>query len=115
MTYAPGLTFEELLSDLFPWATFETDEGAFQEDREALWRAENCAWYDNETGEEHYLDPVPNSFGSPEGVVPVSSNGETDNYRVILSLNELGAAFILLDDHLNNDDDNLEDRTFTLE
>jgi hypothetical protein len=114
MRYAPGLSFEELLCDLFPWADFETDEDAYQEDQENRWRADNLTWYDNETGEEHYLEPVPASFDSPEGIVPVSSTGETENYRVILSLNALGKAFILLDNHLSDEDD-LEERTFTLE
>ena len=47
-------------------------------------------------------------------IVPISDNcGETEGYRLLLSLNELGKAFLMVDDSLSDKDD-LEDRIFTL-
>ena len=47
-------------------------------------------------------------------IVPICENGETEGYRFILSLNELGKGFLVVDDYLSDKDDDLEDRTFTL-
>jgi hypothetical protein len=48
------------------------------------------------------------------GIVPVCSNGETEDYSLILSLNELGRGFLVVDEHLEANSE-LEGRTFTLE
>jgi hypothetical protein len=109
--YAPGLSFEALLSDLFPWADFDTDEDAVERDDDSLGPEVSLADDDDGSGDEAGESDV--SVDWSDRIVPISSNGETDEYRVILTLNDLGKAFILLDDHLS-EQDGLEERTFTL-
>ena len=52
----------------------------------------------------YHTMPFSEFYEPPEGIVPISENGETEGYRLILSLNELGRASVLMDDHLREDD-----------
>ena len=113
-TYGPGLSFEELLNHLIPWADFEVDEEAYRAAAELLWMNDCYSWHDHETDKTYYTKPFEEYYEPPEGIVPVDSNGETETYRLILSLNQVGQAFIALDDYLADDDD-LEARIFTLD
>lgn len=83
--YGVGLSMEEAISHTIPWADYEMD-------------------YDSYEGDESTL---------PEGIVPISKNGEVERYRLILSLNELGKAFVKLNEYLS-EDDSIEGRVFTL-
>ena len=80
-----GLSMEEAISHTIPWADFDMDYDAFEEDLPTL----------------------------PEGIVPFSEDGEVERYRLILSLNELGNAFFELDKYLS-ENDSIEGRAFTL-
>lgn len=113
-TYGPGLSFEELLSHLIPWAGFEVDEDAYRDGMESRWMGDCYSWHDHETGKTYYTKTFAEYYEPPDGIVPVSSNGETASYRLILQLNQAGQAFIALDDYLADDDD-LEARIFTLD
>jgi len=75
-----GIGMEEVLSQTIPWAEFEMDYDAYEENRESV-------------------DDTP-----PEGIVPVYHDGEVEGYRLILSLNEVGKAFVELDKYLSEDD-----------
>jgi hypothetical protein len=44
----------------------------------------------------------------------ISENGETEGYRIILSLNKRGKSFFDFDEYLSKDD-YLDHRVFTLE
>lgn len=112
-TYAPGMSFQDFLSKLLPWANFKMDEEAYDNFMEDQWMTECYGWHDKETGKTYYTMPFSEYYTPPEGIMPVSDNGETQGYRLILELNELGKAFLVLDDYLNDEDD-LEQKTFTL-
>ena len=98
--YAPGVGIEEMLSHFFPWADFSLDEEAHEEGAREDWMSECYTWRDDETGEIYYSMPFDEWYKSEEGIVPVSENGETASYSLLLSLNEFGRSFLLLDDYL---------------
>lgn len=111
--YGPSLSLEELLEHLIPWAEFTMDEDAYEQFMEECWDCECYRGYDREDGVTYHTMPFSDFYEPPEGIVPVSENGETEGYRLILSLNELGKAFVLMDDHLREDEE-LWARTFSL-
>ncbi len=90
MLYNPGIGIEGMLEHYFPWATFTMDVDAY-------YQARDDGWYE-----------------TPEDIVPISDNGETESYSLILSLNEFGKSFLDLDDYLV-DQDSPEHIGFTLE
>ncbi|HEX9392209.1 MAG TPA: DUF4365 domain-containing protein [Usitatibacteraceae bacterium] len=92
--YAPGVGIEGMLEHFFPWADFAVDEDEYE-----LGAAEQEFDYE---------------YKPPKGLVPVSDNGETESYVLILSLNEFGKGFMLVDDYLA-DPDAPETIGFTLE
>ena len=97
--YGPGLSFEELLAHLLPWADFAMDEDAYTSFMEERWMDDCYLEHDRETGQTYYSRPFSEYYTPPDGIVPVSENGETEGYRLIVSLNELGKAFIVVDDY----------------
>lgn len=113
MTYGQGLSYEELLSHLLPWADFRMDHEAYEEFMRDKWMADCYSWYDKETDKIYYTRSFEEYYTPPEGISPISDNGETEGYRLILSLNEIGNAFLILDEYLREEDD-LEARTFTV-
>lgn len=113
-TYAPGLSFEELLKHLIPWADFNLDEEAYRDFMEESWMENSFMWYDNETGVTHYTMAFEEYYEPPDDIVPIGSNGETESYRLILSLNALGRSFLTLDNYLKEEDD-LGGRSFILD
>lgn len=100
--------YADVFRDLFPWADFDADEELFGGDLEYEFISETCP-YDSETGEflftdskefledyEKYLRELPKI--RPYEIVA----GEVARYRLILSLNKLGNAFIEVDKFLEN-------------
>ena len=118
MRYCPGMTFEELLAHLLPWADFRMDDDAYYDFLKDQWMTECYCGHDSESGENYYtmsFSEYREHYRAPDDeIVPISENGETEGYRLILSLNELGKAFLMVDDYLSDGDDIFEDRTFTL-
>lgn len=95
--------------DLFPWANFNVDEELYAEYQEDEFISATCP-YDSEIGEflftdseefqedyEAYLSELPK-------IRPYEiAAGEVARYRLILSLNRLGFAFVEIDKFLEND------------
>jgi hypothetical protein len=73
--YAPGVGIEEMLSHFFPWADFGLDLEA----------------------QEELYKPA-------DEIVPISENGETASYSLLLSLNEFGKSFLMIDAYLADPD-----------
>jgi len=117
MRYCPGLSFKELLAHLLPWADFTMDEDAYYDFMKEQWMTECYCGHDRETGKNYYTmsfrEYRENYAKSDDDIVPISEDGETEGYRLMLSLNELGKAFLMVDDYLSDKDD-FDDRTFTL-
>ena len=100
--YMPGLNVEAMLELLLPWADFELDEEAHRQGAEDQWDAE-CYWFhDPETGETHHHQSFESWYVRPEEeIAPVSYDGEVESYSLILSLNDLGEAFLIADEFLS--------------
>jgi hypothetical protein len=102
--YTPSVGVEGMLNHFFPWAEFTVDEDEYEEGAEEQWEVQ-CYWYhDSITGEAFYKQEFEEWYKPPEGIVPVSDNGETECYVLILSLNEFGKSFMMIDGYLSNSD-----------
>jgi hypothetical protein len=102
--YAPGVGVEVMLEHFFPWADFAVDEAAHIECAEERWENECVLWRDPETGHCAYSKSFAEWYASPSGIEPISGNGETESYALILTLNEFGKAFLDVDDFLADPD-----------
>jgi hypothetical protein len=99
--YAPGVGIEGMLSHFFPWADFTLDMEAHEQGAYGDWENECYSSRDSETGEVYYSMPFKEWYKPPtENIVPVSGNGETASYSLLLTLNEFGRSFLLIDDYL---------------
>lgn len=99
--YAPGVGIEGMLSHFFPWADFTLDMEAHEQGAYGDWEADCYSWRDSETGEVYYSMPFEEWYNPPaENIVPVSENGETASYSLLLTLNEFGKNFLMIDDYL---------------
>lgn len=112
--YGVGLSIEEAIAHTLPWANYEMDFDVHYEFMESVWFDECYMGRDEDDGTPYFSRPFSEWYKRPEGIVPVSENGETEGYRLILSLNKIGKAFLHLDEYLS-EDDYLEHRVFTLE
>lgn len=101
--YTPGHGVQEMLEHFFPWADFEVDEEEYREGAWPTWEAECYQGHDSETDTTYYGQTFEEWYEPPKGLVPVSENGETETYVLILSLNELGEGFLEVDDYLSED------------
>jgi Domain of unknown function (DUF4365) len=112
MTYAPGMGVLAILAHYIPWADFSLDREAHREAAEEDWSAQ-CSRWDSDTREVFYIETFDEWYTPPaDDIVPVSDDGETESYSLLLSLNELGKAFLTVDEYLA-DPSNLADRMFT--
>ena len=113
-SYFPGLSMEEAIKYALPWADYEMDYDAHYDFMESVWVAECYMGRDEDTGEPYFSMPYSEWYKQPDGIVCVSENGETEGYRLLLSLNKIGQAFYDLDDYLS-ENDQIEHRVFTLD
>ena len=90
----PFTPYTDVFPRLFPWADFSADEDYFFENDESLWRELNC-YYDKE---EHEWLVVGDSFEEFRNKLDpmrcIDNSGEVAEYMMILSLNDLGKAFL---------------------
>jgi hypothetical protein len=98
----PGQIYSELIPQLFPWATMAVDDDYYHEFEETQWNQEFGIW-DNEDG--RYISHLI-SFDEFQAELPqirpyeVASN-EVACFRLELTLNEIGKAFLVLDKYLS--------------
>lgn len=102
--YTPGVRVEGMLEHFFPWADVDVDEDEYEQGAEAQWETECYAYHDPETGETFYNQEFDEGYKPPKRLVPVSDNGETESYVLVLSLNDFGRSFMLVDDYLSDPD-----------
>lgn len=100
--YAPGYGIEAMLEHFFPWAEFQLDQDAHEDGAREEWQEECYSWRDPETDEVYYSMPFSEWYKPQDGIVPVSGNGETESYSLILLLNEFGKSFLQIDDYLGD-------------
>lgn len=114
--YMPGGGIDDMLTHLLPWADVEMDLEAHKENSREVWENECYGWRDQETGDVYYTEDFSEWYGRQEceGIRPVAEDGETATYSLLLSLNDLGKSFLLLDDYLS-DSSAHETMSFTLD
>jgi len=96
--YAPGRGIEGMLNHYFPWADFSLDMEAYEQGAIDNWESECYSWRDSETSEVFYSMPFDEWYEPPtQNIVPVSMNGETASYSLLLTLNEFGKCFLMID------------------
>ena len=98
-----GATVEELLESLMPWAAFEMDWDAHEGFMETVW-ANTCYQWRDEDGTTYYSECFNDWYYRPEEITHVSDNGETQGYRLLVTLNEIGRAFIDIESYLSSDE-----------
>ena len=102
---SPMLSAEKFLSIAIPWADFEVDEDLYRENMEPQWYAECLMFHDKETGRDYFSENFDEWYSPPKGIVPCGDiSGEVACYRLYLSLNDIGKAFLTLDKILSKDD-----------
>lgn len=101
--YLGSAPYEEVLPDLFPWASLDVDELLYDDYEEDDWLLE-AGQYDKEEGRVivygESFDDWRTSNGRT-GIRPYTvEQGEVARWRLELTLNELGRSFLCVDDHL---------------
>ncbi|MDD2468029.1 MAG: DUF4365 domain-containing protein [Desulfobulbus sp.] len=103
--YGNSGSIEGFISHLFPWADYETDEDAHREYMESVWADECYGGYDREDDIVIYTESFDDWYQKPtEKIVQVSDEGEVVGYRLLLSLNVIGKAFLTLNEFLEEKD-----------
>lgn len=101
LVFAPWQPYDAVLPTLFPWATMTIDESTYDAADEDAWTTA-CGIWDSE--DKRYIGHTM-SFAEWRGdredkLRPYDNNGEVASWRLELELNELGRAFISVDDYL---------------
>jgi Domain of unknown function (DUF4365) len=101
--FAPWQSYDTVLPELFPWATLSVDEATYDAADEDAWTLE-CGIWDSEDKEYigHTTTFAEWRAGRVSDVLrPYEENGEIAYWRLELDLNDLGRAFLTVDDHLS--------------
>ena len=85
---------------MFPWADFIADQDFYQDEDENLWHAENC-YYDRENDQWIVFGDTFESFRKKLNPMrSINHYNEVAEYMLILSLNELGKSFLIIDNYI---------------
>ncbi len=87
-------SYDEVIQELFPWADVRIDKD-FYEDNYEMDDTQNWDLYDEYS--EIFYSP------KQDGIYPYRNGaGEVDFYRLLLTLNDIGNAFLITEDFLEN-------------
>ena len=92
--------FSLVIKDMFPWANINIDEDFYEYTMDREWHEQ----YENAIEELSLslLSQDKSPYQRIDKIYPYENvAGEVDKYRLILTLNDLGRAFLLLNDFLN--------------
>lgn len=93
----PFTPYTEVFPRLFPWANFSADDDFFEENDMDLWRDLHC-YYDEEDDEWLVVGDSFEEFHKKLNPMrSLDHSGEVAEYMMVLSLNELGKAFLEVD------------------
>ncbi len=99
----PGVPYEEIIPQLFPWAEISLDDETYDQHDHERWDLE-CGVWDSEDGcyimHTQTFEEWSQARISKGDLRPYDDDGEVAHWRLELNLNDLGRAFLLLDDHL---------------
>jgi hypothetical protein len=100
----PGSTpYEKVFQQMFPWADFSIDEETYREydeneflQNDGIWDSEEGRYFYDKEDLEHYIYEQ-----NKAGIRPYTvEQGELAKYRLILTVNDLGKAFLKIDNYL---------------
>ena len=99
MLWGSTAPYEDILPDLVPWADVVLHEETYDDADRDAWEAE-CVFYDNEGDRHVYLSYEDwHMKFEDEGLRPYANGaGEVDFWRLEMVLNDLGKAFLLVDE-----------------
>ena len=89
-----------VIKDMFPWANISIDEDYYDYNMDDEWR---CKYEESNSRFEMSLLQEGRSIPERDNTIFPYENcaGEVDKYRLILTLNEIGEAFLVLEDFLS--------------
>lgn len=97
----PFTLYTDVFPRLFPWACFSADEEFFEESDIELWREYHCH-YDAEDDEWLVVGDTFEEFRRKLSPMrSIDHAGEVAEYMMVLSLNELGKAFLEIDEFVS--------------
>ena len=97
----PYTPYKMVFPRLFPWANFSADEEFFEEHDESLWRELHCH-YDKEDGEWLNVGDTFDEFQRKlDPMRSIDHAGEVAEYMMKLGLNDLGKAFLRVDEFVS--------------
>lgn len=97
----PFTPYTEVFPRLFPWANFSADEEFYEDHDMDLWRDLHC-YYDNEDQEWLVVGDAFEEFRKKLNPMrSIDHAGEVAEYMMVLSLNELGKAFLEVDKYVS--------------
>lgn len=99
----PMQNYSDVFPRLFPWAKINIDDDYYYDYEEGQYKLEECPYID---GEYIFYEK---EFWEWRKLLPdirpyENSSGEVDCYRLVLTLNHLGAIFLELNDYLETGD-----------
>lgn len=97
----PYTPYTEVFTRLFPWAEFTADENFFEEIDETMWKELHC-FYDKEDDEWLVVGDTFEEY--KRKLSPMRSlthSGEVAEYMMELNLNDLGRAFLQVDEFVS--------------
>jgi hypothetical protein len=103
LVFAPWRSYETVLPELFPWASLSVDESTYDAADEDAWTAE-CGIWDSEDKRYigHTMTFAEWRATQPDGLRPYNEDGEIAYWRLELELNDLGRAFVTVDEYLSS-------------
>lgn len=97
----PFTPYTEVFPRLFPWADFSADEEFYENNDEAVWREYNC-YYDKEAREWLIVGDTFDEFRKKlDPIRSINYSGEVAEYMLVLSLNDLGRAFLKVNEFVS--------------
>lgn len=97
----PFTPYTNVFPRLFPWADFSADEDFFEEDDKSHWRDLHC-FYDREDDIWLCVGDTFEEFRKKLNPMrSINHSGEVAEYMMILSLNDLGRAFLAVDEFVS--------------
>lgn len=106
--FYPGLGYAEALPRFFPWANLSVDEDYYFGHEREQWASE-CRRYDKEDDFEYETESFEDWLRAQHRpkLRPYEDTGEVASWRLEVTLNEIGEAFLKLDEFLSGADSSL--------
>lgn len=97
----PYTPYTKVFPRLFPWATFTADEEFYEDSDRELWQTYNC-FYDKEEGNWIVVGESFDEFRKGlDSIRSINHQNEVAEYMLKLELNDIGKAFLKINDFVS--------------